>query len=411
MATPVGRIEKEFLLKVLFEEKLPIMYIKDSREYVLSLERPAGEELVLRPDRPIGRLKTRAKMPLLLNYKGQAVDFTVEVVAQKDDLIICGMPKTFYKNLDRNYLRVDTPSDLKINLTFLGDRYKLAFPKVIEYENVTADDLARRFDTRNLSVLIKQMADNLKNFADGYKIVSFKDRKPEAVEERIISETGKTLFIPSTSGFLPKTDPYPEKRVITEEIFKRYLETTGAGTTFINDSYVRFIRRKSLDGIYADAWTPILFREYVIGYIHIWIDKEGRPPFDFSALDHLFQFAKVFAFSLKENGYFEHGKMRNEPFEGRVLDMSASGLLFACPLAAGLMSTLLVDAELTVTIEAPNRTINIIARIVRRFKDKSTGYFGCSFTEVAPEDTRFLFEHLYGRQIDGGDSAFISGQV
>ena len=411
MATPVGRIEKEFLLKVLFEEKLPIMYIKDSHEYILVLERPAGEELVFRPDRPVGRLKTHAKMPLLLNYKGQAVDFTVEIVAQKDDLIFCRMPKTFYRNLDRDFLRIDIPSDLKIHLTFMGDRYKLAFPKVMEYENVTADDLARRFDKRNLSVLINQMADNLKNFADGYKIVSFKDRKPKTVEEKIISETGKTLFIPSTDGFLPKTDPYPEKRVITEEIFKRYLETTGAGTEFVNDSYVRFIRRKSLDGIYAEAWAPLLFQEYVIGYIRIWINKEGRPPFNFGALDHLYQFAKVFAFSLKENGYFEHGKVRNEPFEGNVLDISASGLLFAYPLTDSLMAALSVDAELTVTIEAPNRTISAAAGIVRRFKDKSAGYFGCRFKNMAPEDTRFLFEHLYGRQIDDADAEFLSGQV
>jgi hypothetical protein len=75
------------------------------------------------------------------------------------------------------------------------------------------------------------------------------------------------------------------------------------------------------------------------------------------------------------------------------------------------LATLLVDADLTVTIEAPNRTINVVARIVRKFKDKSAGYFGCRFLSMAPEDMRFLFEHLYGRQIDDRDSAFLSGQV
>jgi len=251
----------------------------------------------------------------------------------------------------------------------------------------------------------------LKNFADGYKIVNFKDKKPETAEERIVSETGKTLFIPSTSGLLPKTDPYPQKRIITEEIFKRYLESLGVGTTFLDDNCARFLRRKFEEGIYSDAWVPILFREYVIGYIHVWVDKEGRPPFDFSVLDHVYQFAKVLAFSLKENGYFEHGRVQGEAFEGKVLDMSASGLLFACPLGSTLLSTLLVDAELTVTIVAPNRTINVIAKIVRRFKDKSAGYFGCRFTNMAPEDTRFLFEHLYGRQLEDKDAALLTGQV
>jgi hypothetical protein len=411
MATAVGRIEREFLLNAIFQEKLRIRYVKDRTEYILLLDEPAGEELVFRPHRPLGKLKPRAKLPLLFNYRGQVLDFNVEVVAQKEDLIYCKAPEVIHKNLDRNYLRVDTPSDMKVIFTFQGDHYNLAFPKIMEYESTGSEDFNRSNEHKNLSGLIKQMTLLLKNFADGYKIVNFKDKKPETAEERIVSETGKTLFIPSTSGLLPKTDPYPQKRIITEEIFKRYLESLGVGTTFLDDNCARFLRRKFEEGIYSDAWVPILFREYVIGYIHVWVDKEGRPPFDFSVLDHVYQFAKVLAFSLKENGYFEHGRVQGEAFEGKVLDMSASGLLFACPLGSTLLSTLLVDAELTVTIVAPNRTINVIAKIVRRFKDKSAGYFGCRFTNMAPEDTRFLFEHLYGRQLEDKDAALLTGQV
>ena len=411
MATPVGRIEKEFLFKALFDEKLPIMYIRDRTEYILTLDKPADDELIFRPDRSLGKLKNRSKLALLFDYRGQVIDFTAEVLSQKEELVICKAPETLYKNLDRNYLRVDAPSDLKILFTFRGDRYNLTFPKVAEYENITAEDLIRNMDPKNLSGLIKQITSMLSNFADGYKIINFKDKKPETSEERLVSETGKTLFIPSTVGFLPKTDPYPKKRIITEDMFKRYLETTGVGSTFLDENCARFLKNKFNDGIYSDAWVPILFHEYVIGYIHIWIDKQGKLPFDFSILDNVYQYAKILAFGLKENGYFEHGKVTNQPFEGNVLDISASGLLFTYPLGASLSSTLLVDAELTVTIEAPNRTVNVIAKIVRRFKDKSASYFGCRFINMVPEDMRFLFEFLYGRQIDASDSAFLSGQV
>lgn len=411
MATPVGRIEKEFFFKVLCDEKLPIMYIRNKTEYVLTLEQPISEELVLRPNKSLGKLKIHSKLNLLFNYRGQVIDFTAEILAQKDDLIYCKVPDVIYKNLDRNYLRVDAPSDLKILFTFQGDRYNLAFPKINEYENITSADLARNVDPGNLSGLIRQIAESLINFADGYKIVNFKDKKPETWEERIVSETGKTLFLPSTAKFLPKTDPYPKKRIITEDIFKRYLETTGIGPTFLDENIARLLKGKFEEGIFSDAWVPILFHEYVIGYIHIWIDKKGKLPFDFSILDIVYQHAKVLAFALKENGYFEYGRVQNKPFEGRVLDISASGLLFAYPLGSTLLATLLVDAELTVTIEAPNRTINVVGRIVRRFKDKSAGYLGCRFINMAPEDTRFLFEHLYGRQLDDTDTAFLSGQV
>jgi hypothetical protein len=411
MATTVGRIEREFLLKVLYDEKLPIKYIKDRTEYILTLEQPAGEELILLPDKPIDKLKVPSKLQLLFDYRGQIIDFSSEITLLKDDFIHCKSPEMLHKNLDRDYLRVDAPSDLKILFTFRGDRYNLAFPKVMEYENVAIDDVFGNDEHHDLSGLLKQITSSLKNFADGYKIVNFKDKKPETVEERIVSETGKALFLPSTVGFFPHTDPYPKKRIITEEIFKRYLESTGVGSSHLNDACSRFIKNKYDDGIFSDAWIPILFHEYVIGYIHIWIDKEGRLPFDYTVLDNLYQLSKVLAFSLKENGYFDQGKIQNEPFEGRVLDISASGLLFAYPQQGRLSSTLLVDSELVVSIEESKRSVNVVAKIVRRFKDKSAGYFGCRFLDMAPEDMRFLFEHIYGRQIDDTDAAFLSGQV
>jgi hypothetical protein len=411
MATPVGRIEREYLLKALYDEKIPVVYIKDRIEYALTLEHPAAEEMVFRPDNSLGKINAHSKLSLLFSYKGQVIDFSAEILAQKDDLLYCKAPDVLHKNLDRDFLRVEAPSDLKILLTLGGDRYNLAFPKINEYEYIAPDDLVRSIDSKNLSVLIKQITLSLKNFSDGFKIINFKDKKPETIEERIVSESGKILFIPSTTGFLPKTDPYPKKRIITEEIFKRYLESTGIGTTFLNDNCARFMKNKHDNGIYSVIWVPILFHEYVIGCIHIWISKAVRHPFDFGILDTVYQFAKVLTFSLKVNGYFEHGKVSQQPFEGRVLDISVSGLLFAYPIGSNLLSALREGADLFVTIEAPNRSLNVVARVVRRFKDKTAGYLGCHFLDMAPEDKRFLFEHLYGRQADSIDSDFLSGQV
>jgi hypothetical protein len=410
MAAPVGRIESEYLLKALFDEKIPVIYIKDSIEYELLLEQPVTEEMVFRPDKPLGKINLHSKLSLLFSYKGQVVDFDAEMLAQKNELVFCKTPDVLHKNLDRDYLRVDAPSNLKILVTLEGERYNLTFPKVIDYENNTYDDLGRSIDSKDLSVLIKQITLSLKSFSDGFKIINFRDKKPETPEERIISEYGKILFIPSTTDSLPKTDPYPGKRIITEDIFKRYLESTGVGTTFLNKNYARFLKNKHDDGIHSEIWVPILFHEYVVGCIHIWISKASRPSFTFNVLDTIYQFSKVLAFSLKANGYFEHGKVNQQPVEGKILDISVSGLLFAYPLGSSHVSALQDGSNLTVTVEAPNRSMSVIAQIVRRFKDKSAGYLGCHFVNMAPEDKRFLFEHLYGRQIDSNDSDFLFKQ-
>jgi len=412
MATPVGRIEKEFLFNALYEEKIPLIHVREREECIFKLDEKAGEELVFRTEKPLDRLKPHSKLKFKFNYRGQVVDFTSELLLQKEEQIYCKAPASLYKNLDRNFLRVDAPSDIKILFTFNGDRYNLAFPKISEYETISANDLDKNIDPGNLSGVVKQIAGILNNFSDGYKIINFKDKKPETMEEKIVSATGKTFFIPTTVGFLPKTDPYPKKRIITEDIFHRYLETTGIGAKYLEENTERIIRNKFKAGIFSDAWVPILFHEYVIGYIHVWVDKQGKGPLDFSAIDNVYQCAKILAFGLKENGYFEHGKVENQPFQGKVLDISASGLMFAYPLGSSILATLLVDTELTVTIETKKRSINVQARIVRKFKDKNAGYLGCRFINMAPEDTRFLFEHLYGRQIDDEtDSEFLAGQV
>jgi hypothetical protein len=349
-------------------------------------------------------------MDLIFDYRGQIVSFTIEVSSFKDEHIIADEPEFLYKNLDRSFSRVSTPPSMQIQFTFLGDRYSLSYPKIREYERGEPGEFMKNLDPKNLSGLIEQMAAWIKGYANFYQLVIFKDSKPATTEERLVAETGKTLYLPSTLTSFPESDPYPEKRLITGDMFKRYLESTGVDLKFVDETAARFVKMKYDNGIFSDAWVPVLFQEYVIGYIHIWISKEGTIPFDYNIIDTLYQFAKILAYSLKINGYFEGGKLKNDPFEGKVVDISASGLLFTYPHST-LSSALLPDSELAVKLLAPRRTINTNAKIVRRYKDNTHDYFGCRFIDMAPEDLRFLFEFIYGKPFTDTDASFLIGQV
>ncbi|MDR0457222.1 MAG: PilZ domain-containing protein [Treponema sp.] len=410
MATPVKNIEKEFMLKILYDEGIPVIYLKDRIEHLFFLKKPAGEELFFQTDKPIKKLKVKDQIDLMFGYRGKSIVFTVEVTQINDAEITCTMPDFLYKDLDRSYSRVSVPSEMQVQFTFLGERYDLSFPKVAEYETGDGGDILQNSDPKSLSGLIEQMATWIKNFASAYRLVLFKDAQPSTVEERIISETGKTLFLPSTKDGFLQSDPFPQKRIITEDMFKRYLESTGIGPAFIGNACTRFIKTKTDNKIFSDAWIPILFHEYVIGYIHIWNNVDGKPPFDYKVIDVLYQFAKVLAYSLKINGYFEKGKIKNDTFEGKVIDISASGLLFAYPHSK-FASALQLESKLTVKIITPQRSITTEAIIVRRFKDKTQGYYGCQFEKMETTNLGYLFESIYGKPLTDLDAQFLTGQV
>ncbi|MDR2103768.1 MAG: PilZ domain-containing protein [Treponema sp.] len=410
MATPVKHIEKEFILKVVYDDQIPIVHFQNRSKYTFVLEQPALKQLFLKADRYPDQLRIGKKTEMMFDFRGQVITFNIEITDIRNERVVAAVPKFLYKNLDRSYSRVALPQDLQVQFTFLGNQCSLAFPKITQYESMEVGAFLRQTDPKNLNGLIQQMATWIKEYADDYKLVFFKDVKPSSAEEQILAETGKVFFLPSTLGGLPKEDPYPKKRLITEEMFKRYLESNGEGLSQTGEIISRFIRSKFEGGVFSDAWVPVIFQEYVVGYIHIWINQKNRPLLNYKVIDTLLQFSKILAFSLKENGFFEKGRITNEPFVGKVIDISVSGLLFVCPRSK-LTLALLQESELVIKLVSPKRTINTNVAIVRQYQDASMNYYGCRFLDILPEDKRFLFEFIYGRPVTDADVLFFAGQV
>ena len=102
--------------------------------------------------------------------------------------------------------------------------------------------------------------------------------------------------------------------------------------------------------------------------------------------------------------------MKNDSFEGKVIDISASGLLFAYPFSS-ISSSLKPESRLTVKITTPERSITAEAIIVRCFRDKSLGYYGCQFEKMETENLSHLFESIYGKPLTDIDAKFLTGQV
>jgi hypothetical protein len=315
-----------------------------------------------------------------------------------------------YKDLQRTFSRVNIPSELEMQFSFLGDYYNLAFPQVREPDFIGEPRLFQPDDCRDLSGLIDQMAAWIKGFASKYRMVFFKGDKLASTEEQAIAETGKILFLPFMQSGFPATDPFPSKQLITRDIFYGCLEHIGAETDSFDSVEANFIKSKIHGGLISDAWFPITFHEYVVGYVRIWIDEPERKPFGYEIIEDMHQFTKLLSYSLEINSYFAKGKVTNSPFEGSVIDVSASGVLFSYPTSA-FSTYLQPNSKLAVTIVAPDRSISMQAVIIRTFKDESNTYFGCRFEGISAKDLHDLFESIYGKPFANTGLRFLAGKV
>ncbi len=149
----------------------------------------------------------------------------------------------------------------------------------------------------------------------------------------------------------------------------------------------------------SELWCPVLYNEYVVGYVHVWNTAARRERISRDVIEFVQQFAKVLCYSLVTNGYFKVENSTERRYEAPIIDLSASGLLFA-HTSAELVRELLVHTDLDLSVRLDKRTIPVGGRIMRKFRDAENTYFGLLFLKIEQEDFQFLFHFLYGKEFD-----------
>ena len=170
-------------------------------------------------------------------------------------------------------------------------------------------------------------------------------------------------------------------RIVTRDIFAEFIRDEDMREDLVADEVLRFERNKKASGVLSELMIPLLFQEYVIGYVYLVNTQPGRPPFDLPVLETFHQFAKVLAYSLKVNGYFRNSPKKARDFSADVIDISAGGLLFS-NTSRELSTSLLPGSEMELSIKAKGRTVKALATVKRVFRDATRSYFGMEYAEL-----------------------------
>jgi hypothetical protein len=417
MSTQIKGIEKEYFLSKLLGEQIPIIYIYNRKDYTFKVDKIGKTTMELFTNEEVEGLVINKKINLTFDYKGLIISFLVEIKDATQQVIITSLPDILYKNLDRSNSRVAVPADLQIKLMSTEDRYSLPYPKSPVFELPDDSTFPSEIEHKNFNAVLARVTSDMEEYVDGHKIVYYSvSNSPGKVEERLVAESGKTLFIPSTADKLPNFTEEQQKYMITSEVFKRYYESVGVVEPHLEQTLEQFIKSKKEEGLLSVMWTPLLFYEYVVGYILTWRSSsaaeksKNKKPFDAAFAEAMRQCSKWLVFSLKERGYFEAGHMRDRVINGKIIDVSASGIRFAVTNSFVFLA-LQPGVELATILLFPQYTIKTKLKIRRRHKEGSLVYFGCSFVDIPPKDSKYLFDFIYGKPKNKSTEVLLSGNV
>jgi len=408
MGEKVGRIEKEFVLSVLSENQMSLEIHGD--EYEVKGKAIEGDEdlITVQCDTAEGKLLVRnEKVRVYFSYYGHTMMFETSV-AQPGEIVTLTIPPGLVKNLERKYERIPKPNGVSMSFVFEDIAVQLSFPESTEFRNIDEELVSEYFQGKEIQALMKQFREKASEFSEKNSIIMLRNKSPRTFEEKLVTETGKNLFLPQNSRGLPEESDFPQQPVITAELFPDPREREGVFLGFNRDEAHSYFKEKAERGVFSELYCPIIYLQYIVGYIYLMNTGKRKRPFTLNVLDFALEFSYVLAFALKESGYFYSEKRELKDFHAEIINVSASGVLFSYP-SGELSNEIGIYTDLNLGLTIGKRSIRAVGRVMRKYESGGVTCFGVQFMEMQPEDFRYLFDQIYGRPFTERDDAFWEG--
>ena len=399
MGVRVGRIVKEFVFKSLADQNVeltihgqrksasgPVVEISD--EYLIVQARSGNPEL----------FEQKENVQVYLLFQNNYHTFGSVILEAEKERIKISHPTEVYKNPQRKNERIQISDKAEVFFTIKGQKVELNFPRSNRYLEPSPDAVNTRidFDYTSIKSLYKNFREKMTDQVSEARIVMLRDKMLDKYEEKVMAATGKMLWIPSTEEDFPTSDPYEQERLITRRDLMRYEEALDRPPHVIASKLGNILYEKQKKHIHSELFSPVLYDMYLVGYVYLCNREERKEKIPKDLLEYAYDFSRVLGYSLHLTGYFFSDDSMQRRYEAPIIDISASGLLFAHP-RSDLSQNLVIHTDMEITVRFPERTMVIGSRVRRKFQDAERCYFGVQFLNISQEDLNFLYEKLYAK--------------
>ena len=399
MGIRVGRIVKEFVFKSLIEQNVELNIHAQRKEITGSILEIKDEylDVEIRSGDP-NLFSADENVQVYFLFQNNYHTFESVILEIGEDRVKLVHPEGVYKNPQRKNERVKISDQAEVFFTIKGQKVELNFPRSNRYTELSPEVINSRidFDYSSIKSLYKNFREKTMDEVSEARIVMMREKVLDKYEEKVMAATGKMFWIPSTEEDFPINDPYPEERLITRRDLVKYEEALDRPPHVITSKLGNILYEKQKKQIHSELFCPILYDLYLVGYVYLCNREDRKEKISKDLLEYAYDFSRVLGYSLHLTGYFTSNDSMEPKYEAPIIDISASGLLFAHP-RADLSDNLLIHTDMEVTVRFPERTMVIGSRVRRKFQDAERCYFGVQFLDINQEDLNFLFEKLYAK--------------
>jgi len=305
MGKQVSRIEKEFIFKKILERNSLVRILSKKKEIEGKIIKFNNDFLVIDClENDISYLKARDEVSIFFIFENSQHTFTTKITEIKEKQLIISQPEIAYKNLMRQYERIRSTEDIHVSFNIKGKKIQLDFPKTDNYFPFVKPEYSEDFEPSSFQSLVSTFRRKMKRIVSVNKIIMLRNRMPSTYEEEILAKIGKIIWIPSTEeGFLIKSD-YPELDLLLYKDLYNYERESGTPLSEIGKKIENTLQEKIEKGYYSQLYYPILYHEYLVGYIYVCNFWAKKNEINIGILNYIDEFSRVLCHSLERNHYF-----------------------------------------------------------------------------------------------------------
>ncbi len=397
MAHEIKRIEKEFILKNVLEQRAPLELHVGPERLQAVLEKMNEERIWIRLVHDIFPPDI-SSVTVFFRFRNNPMTFTSRVIECTDEIAEVAQPAELFRDLSRSFERIKAPRDVSVSFLFKGKQVRLDYPDSDQYEPADDPGVDPGFDASKISDLLRAFRERAQTFATENKIVMFRERRPQSFQERLVARSGKILVLPFYGAESQIRSAQVRERLLTQDEIISIKADEGEDMFSVLEQIGKIVESNRARRLWHELYCPVLYRQYVVGYLYLMRSDADQERFESGVFDFVLQFGRVLAYSLKVNGYFKAEPQIDEFGAAELIDISGSGVLFGCPPDG---PDVLLYTDLDLKISLGDRSIGARGRVMRKYHDSGRVYIAIQFIELDPDDMEKLFRHIYGAEYRG----------